>query len=95
MKYSVIPGIVLADIFDEYFLIADIEARRTVPYIQGLNDTGAFLWHMIEEKTDVDEMIARTVRNYEIDIESARMAVNSFMLSLRNVGYLSVEEEMI
>lgn len=41
MKYTVIPGVVLAEICDEQFLVATGPARGRVPYVKGLNETGA------------------------------------------------------
>lgn len=47
MKYTVIPGVVLAEICDEQFLVATGPARGRVPYVKGLNETGAYFSHKL------------------------------------------------
>lgn len=49
MKYTVIPGVVLAEICDEQFLVATGPARGRVPYVKGLNETGAYFFSQIKQ----------------------------------------------
>lgn len=40
MKYTVLPGVILAKICDEDFLVATGPARGRVPYVEGINSLG-------------------------------------------------------
>lgn len=51
-----------------------------------LNDTGAFLWKLLEKGAETDEMIASLISEYEIDDATAAEAVNSFMESIKNAN---------
>lgn len=44
MKYTVIPGVILTKICDEDFLVATGPARGRVPYVEGINSTGAYFF---------------------------------------------------
>lgn len=47
MKYTVIPGVILTKICDEDFLVATGPARGRVPYVEGINSTGAYFFSKI------------------------------------------------
>lgn len=51
-----------------------------------LNDTGAFLWKLLEKGAETDEMIASLISEYEIDDATAAEAVNGFMESIKNAN---------
>lgn len=51
-----------------------------------LNDTGAFLWKLLEKGAESDEMIASLISEYKIDEATAAEAVNNFMESIKNAN---------
>lgn len=93
MSYRLIPGVVCATIFDEYFLIASMEARGMVNAIREINETGAFFWKLLEANADLGEIVAQTTMEYEVSEEDAEAAFKAFAAALRDAGYLILEEE--
>lgn len=93
MRYHLIPGVVCACIFDEYFLAATMEARKTVSAIRELNETGAFFWKLLEQQCDLDAAVERTTQEYEVSAADARAAFEAFTAELCAAGYLILEDE--
>ena len=75
MKYTVIPGVVLAEICDEQFLVATGPARGRVPYVKGLNETGA-------------SIINDAAERYETTTEIIAPSFGNFLQALVDSGYL-------
>ncbi len=44
-----------------------------------LNDTGAFLWKLLENGSEKDEMVKALITEYDIDEETAVKAADSFI----------------
>lgn len=51
-----------------------------------LNDSGAFLWREMEKDTDVDELVAAILSEYETDEATARAYTEEFVQKLDEVG---------
>jgi len=77
--FSHSPDVVTRKTGDEYVLvpvannIADMESLYT------LNETGAFIWDLIDGEKNVEEIILRFTGEYDIDPESASEDVISFL----------------
>ncbi len=48
-----------------------------------LNGTGAFLWKMLENGTEHDEMVAALLEEYEVDEPTAIQGVDDFIESIK------------
>ena len=60
--------------------------KRTLDFngIINLNDTGAFLWEMLENGADEDALVAGILENYtDVDKPTARKSVREFVQTLR------------
>jgi hypothetical protein len=53
-----------------------------------LNDTGAFLWKLLQEGTDTSEMVSSLLQEYSVDEATANADVEDFILSVRARGLL-------
>ena len=53
-----------------------------------LNDTGIYLWTLLEQDTDEDALLSAMLRDYEIDEETARADIHRFVETLRRAGIL-------
>ncbi len=51
-----------------------------------LNDSGAFLWRVLENGSDVDGMTAALLKEYEVDEETARTCADGFLKKLVEAG---------
>lgn len=92
MKYTVIPGVVLAEICDEQFLVATGPARGRVPYVEGINSTGAYFFSKILDGLSTEEIIKDAVKLYETPEEVIAPSFERFIESLLRSGYLEKSE---
>ncbi len=53
-----------------------------------LNDSGAFLWKVLEKGADVDGLTAALLGEYEVDEETARRCSADFINKLNEAGCL-------
>lgn len=51
-----------------------------------LNETGAFLWELLETETDEEALVRSLLVEYEVDEATARRCVESFVGKLREHG---------
>ena len=51
-----------------------------------VNDTGAFLWHMLENGAEKQELIDALLREYETDPQTAEKDVDAFLNELQDKG---------
>lgn len=54
-----------------------------------LNDTGAFLWQLLQEETDEAAMVKALLSEYEVDEQTAANAVAGFVAKLNENGFLN------
>ena len=54
-----------------------------------LNDTGAFLWEHLQTETDEDALVAALLGEYDVDADTARRCVRSFVEKLNANGFLA------
>lgn len=54
-----------------------------------LNSTGKFLWKLLENETDESILTAALVSEYEVDEETARKSVQSFVSVLKKHDFLA------
>ena len=88
MKYTVIPGVVLTEICDEHFLVATGSARGRVPYVKGLNETGAYFFSKIKFGMPTESIINDAAERYETTTQIIAPSFGSFLQALVNSGYL-------
>lgn len=83
------PGIVLAELYGKFFLIADKEAREYCNYIREINEIGAFIWHLLDEKKSRGEILSELRREFDVsedyDLEADVVA---FLQDLEAKNYL-------
>ena len=54
-----------------------------------LNDTGKFLWERLENGADKEELVAALLAEYDVDEETAKAGVDSFVEKLNANGFLA------
>ena len=54
-----------------------------------LNESGAFLWRVLEQGSDVDGMTAALLKEYEVDEATARICPESFLKKLTEAGCIA------
>ena len=54
-----------------------------------LNETGKTLWVALGEETDFDSLVAALTSEYDVDADTARVAVEQFVGKLRENGFIN------
>ena len=54
-----------------------------------LNDTGKFLWELLQEETDEAALTAALLKEYDVDEATAVKAVSGFVAKLNENGFLA------
>lgn len=91
-KYHAHPGVALANVAGEYLLVAAGDARGKLPYLKNINATGVWFWKKMANGTDLSQIISDAIKHYGITKEQAEAATESFFDSLRNEGYIIIDE---
>jgi Coenzyme PQQ synthesis protein D (PqqD) len=66
--------------------VAILELDRGVYY--GLNDTGSFLWNLMQKPVRVNEMRAALVEEFDVDAEIAEKDLLRVLGDLRDAGLI-------
>lgn len=66
--------------------VAILELDRSVYY--GLNDTGSFLWNLMQKPVRVNEMRAALVEEFDVDAEVAEKDLLRVLADLRDAGLI-------
>ena len=56
--------------------------------VVNLNQTGAFLWSKSQDEIDRDKLIEELIKEYEIDLETAKKGVDKFIETLKKEGFV-------
>ena len=80
------PDYVLSQVMDYYFIMGVGKDAYVPNQILSLNETGAFLWNVLKEGAEPDELAAHLVEEYEVDEVTARKDVEIFLSRLREKG---------
>lgn len=51
-----------------------------------LNDSGAFLWRVLEKGSDIDGMVDALLAEYDVDAQTARTCCEDFVKKLDEAG---------
>ncbi len=53
-----------------------------------LNDSGAFLWKVLEQESDIDGMVSALLAEYDVDEQTARKCSEDYVAKLNEAGCL-------
>ena len=76
-------GYILRQVMDIY-VVMGIGSEAYVPnQIMSVNETGAFLWGLLEKGAEKQELIDRMTKEYDVDPQTAEADVDAFLKQLR------------
>ena len=78
-KLQVNPDFVMRKIADEFILVPVGKAAKTFNGVASLNETGLFLWKLIEEGKTRQELYECLAREYELTEEESKQDVDVFL----------------
>ena len=81
-------GFILRKIGSKYMAVPVGERTRDVHGMVALNETGAFIWQLLEEDRTEEEVIEKILEEYDVDRETAAGALARFKAKLAEEGVL-------
>ncbi|HUX97568.1 MAG TPA: PqqD family protein [Bacteroidales bacterium] len=73
------PSVVTRKTGNEYILVPIANNIADMNSVFTLNETGAYIWELIDGKRDLEEIIKELTKEYEIDEATAKEDVMSFV----------------
>lgn len=86
MKVS--DGFILREIAGETIAIPSGDAARDLSGLVALNETGKFLFELLQNDTTEDELTDALLAEYDTDRDTALLDVRDFLQMLRDGGIL-------
>ena len=81
-------GYILREVAGNYIVVAVGEAVKNFNGIINLNDTGAFLWKILQEGATEEQLKESLLNEYEVDNEIAERDIKAFINKLAEKGLL-------
>ena len=76
---------------NEYVLVPVTNNIADMTSVYTLNETGAFIWELIDGRKSVEELIKAVIDKYDVDKETATTDVYSFIDNMSN--YLIIKNQ--
>jgi methyltransferase-like protein len=88
--FSHSPGIVTRKTGSEYVLVPVANNIADMNSVYTLNETGAFIWELIDGKRNLVEIINAVTEEYDIESGSAEKDVFSFIDNMSNYLIINI-----
>lgn len=82
-------GFILREVAGSYLVVAVGAAVKQFNGMINLNETGAFLWRLLEKGSDEESMVKALLAEYEVEEEVARTDVKAYVNKLTEAGLLA------
>lgn len=76
-------GYMLRQVMDVYVVLGIGSEAYTPNQIMSVNETGAFLWGLLEKGAEKPELLESLTKEYDVDAETAEKDVDAFLNRLR------------
>lgn len=76
-------GYILRDVMDISVIIGVGDDAYMPNQIMSLNETGAFLWRILEQGAEKQELVDAMLREYDTDAATAERDVDAFLAQLK------------
>lgn len=81
-------GFLLQDVAGET-VVLPVDADLNMNMMITLNDTGKFIWELLEEDTSEEAIVTALCAEYDVDAETAAKCVSAFIAKLNGYGFLA------
>ena len=81
-------GLLLHEVAGNFIVVAVGERVKEFNGVINLNETGAFLWRLLEKGSTEKDCVSALIAEYEIDKENAERDVMAFIRKLKEAGLL-------
>jgi len=93
MDFKVNTNVTLENICGQYLLLSFGKEKPELPYIQQINETGAFYWHLLEKGYSLLQMLDAAEEEYNTAKEEIRPGLEMFLQLLCEKGFISSEDQ--
>ena len=80
------PNFLQQDVAGTKVIVPVGPAVTAFPGMITVNDTGAYLWELLETEQTVDTLVAALLEKYEVAQEQAKADVEAFLAKLQPTG---------
>lgn len=88
-------GYVLREIASQHIAIPTGSRVNDLHGMIALNETGAFLWRLLEEEQSIDSLTASLLENYDTSYDQAQKSVKAFLAKLSEDDLLDTYEDKV
>lgn len=81
-------GFMLRSVANRHVVVAVGQASVDFNGLITLNDTGAFIWKKLSDGCTYDELLQAILDNYEVDEDTAKDGINSFLETARSADLI-------
>lgn len=79
-------GFILREVAGNYIVVAVGDAVKGFNGVINLNETGAFLWRLLEKGSDANALKTALLAEYDVEETIAEEDVNAFITKLTEAG---------
>ena len=79
----IVPGFVIRQIAGEVIAVPAGPAARRLSGLAALNETGHFLFELLQSEQTEESLLQAMLETYEIDADTARADIDEFLALLR------------
>lgn len=79
-------GFILSEIAGNYLVVAVGERVKNFNKLIKLNETGSFLWKILEKGATQEQLVEKLLKEYDIDRTTAEQDVNLFVSNIKEAG---------
>lgn len=81
-------GFILRNVAGRNIVIGVGESAVDFNGMISLNETGTFLWKLLEKGADYDELLSKLLAEYDTDEAAAREGIDAFLKTARDAGLI-------
>ena len=81
-------GFMLKQVCEEFMVVPVGAASVDFKSVIRLNETGAFLWNLLEKGATKEEMLKDILDEYDVSAEIASADIDTFILKLTDAGII-------
>jgi len=81
-------GLLVRKFGEKYIIVAIDDMADELHSLITLNETGLFLWNMIEKGTDFDSMLSSMLETYDVDSATAEADIKAFVEKANEAGLI-------
>lgn len=81
-------GFIINKFAGKYIAVSTCDFGNKANVLVTLNNTGAFVWELLENDMSYNEVLSRLMEKYDVDVDTARADLDSFLHNVRKADLL-------